>query len=643
MTCILEPFEVRERDLGERVGAMERRDTSLKTSYIGEFVSLVALILCLPCALSVLAQQQSAKPSGIDTEFKASNWSSGLLGEPLARDPIWVYNDWSAYDELSDNIPLTEALAMKELNEVERLQRSGVHFDYYMMDAFWFAKDGAYRTFRTPNWPDGPERWISSCKKNGLLPGLWFSTNTLVKIDAAPQWKNSLSASGGAMSFYEGGFLPDFMNVLQFWYDRGVRMFEFDFADFSAATPAAAETQTPEEIRRRNVTAFREALMKFRATNPDIALIAFNGFGGNVESTAGPFPFRDPVDLQWLSVFDSLYTGDPRPSDVPEMNFWRTMDIYSDHMVRRYEESFMPLERLDSTSFMIGNTGTIYYRKTNAWKGMFLLMVARGGWVNTIHGNMEFLDDEKARWMAKVQKIYESFKATGRTKTFGGIPGEVQPYGFGSLDRDGSIYTVMNPAQRVEEIELPLLSRAQPALGIGSVIFRDAGFVPILTRNKIKLGPGQLAAVGFGRYAGKEFDLGIQEDVHIPRSISPMNVSFAAVGSNGIETTLTAPAEGDLRIIFQQRGTDGAIMRSWPGGPPNGMSVGKVLKISAEQYGKSLPVEVDYDRVVWSGLSWGAGEVRHGNFTSGQPITIRCTSAEKNPVILQGKVYVVQD
>jgi len=80
----------------------------------------------------------------------------------------------------------------------------------------------------------------------------------------------------------------------------------------------------------------------------------------------------------------------------------------------------MPLERIDSTSFMIGNTGTIYYRKTNAWEGMLLLEVARGGWINTIHGNLEFLDDAKARWFARVQKLYAPLQAVGRTKTFGG-------------------------------------------------------------------------------------------------------------------------------------------------------------------------------------------------------------------------------
>jgi hypothetical protein len=598
-------------------------------------------------SLALSGQPQKRQAGGAEISADSSRgdssvWSPSRLGEPFLRDPVWVYNNWSSYDELSDNIPLTEELAMKELREVLRLRRFGVHFDYYMMDAFWFAPDGGYRGWRTPNWPDGPDRWIAECKKNGILPGLWFGTNELVKINAAPRWKDSLTAKGGTMSFYEGGFLPDFMDVLQYWYDHRIRMFKFDFVDFGAATPAAEKSQTPQEIHSRNEAAFRDALKKFRSKNPDVVLVAFNGFGGDVESTAGPFPFHNPVDLRWLEVFDSLYSGDPRPSDVPEIDFWRSMDIYSDHMVRRYEQSGLPLERIDSTSFMVGNTGTIYYRKTNAWKGMLLLMVARGGWVNTIHGNLEFLDDEKARWFARVQEMYALLQATGRTKTFGGIPGQVQSYGFGSIDADGAIYTVMNPAQSVQDLALPLLSRVQKPLGGGRVIFRDAGFVPVLTGDRIKLGPGQMAAVGFGRYAGPQFDLGAQEDVRIPRSIAPVAASFEDKGANSIEATITPPAKGDLRIIFQQRGTDGGILRSWPGGPPSGMSVGKVLKIFAEQDGKPLPVEINYDKQVWSGLSWGAGEIKHKDFSSGPPITIRCSSVEKEVVKLEGRVYQVE-
>jgi len=588
------------------------------------------------------AGQQNTQSDNTSSQYSAK-WAAEKLGAPLARDPIFVYNDWSAYDELSDNIPLTEQLAMKELDEILRLRRLGVHFDYYMMDAFWFAPDGGYSTWRKPNWPNGPDAWIKKCQDNGIMPGLWFGTNELVKINAIPEWQTSLTANKGEMSFFEGGFLPNFMDAMQYWYDRGIRMFKFDFVDFRAATPETEKTKTPEEIRSRNVDAFREALKKFRQRNPDVVLVAFNGFGGDVESTAGPFPFHSPVDLRWLEVFDSLYSGDPRPSDVPEMNFWRSMDIYSDHMVRRYEQSFLPLERIDSTGFMLGNTGTIYYRKTHAWKSALILMMARGGWVNTVHGNLEFLSDDDARWFAKVQSLYLRLQSMGRTKTFGGIPGNVQPYGFGSLDASGEVYAVVNPAQSVEEIQMPRLSREQNAIKDGRVIFRDAGFRPVLAGDKIKLGPGQMALVGFGKYASPEYDFGIQDDVVIPRSITLVEAVFSPHGKNAIQVTVPAPQHGNLRIIMQQHSSkDGTIMRSWKGGPPTGTNMGKFFVLSATQDRKPLPVEINYDKVIWSGLSWAVGEIGHAALRPGVPVTIECSSAEESPVQLEGQVYHVE-
>jgi hypothetical protein len=601
------------------------------------------VLLVLLFASGAVSQQVRHQPASQHAHTNTVRGLGERIGSPIARDPIFVYNNWSAYDELSDNIPLTEQLAMKELDEILRLRRFGVRFDHYMMDAFWFDPDGGYHTWRKPNWPNGPDAWIRKCRENGIMPGLWFSSNTLVKINAAPEWRNSLSEKKGSMSFSEGGFLPSFMDTLQYWYGQGIRMFKFDFVDFGAATPETAKLQSPEEIRARNADAFREALKKFRLRNPDAVLVAFNGFGGDVESTAGSFPFHSPVDLRWLEVFDSLYSGDPRPSDVPEMNFWRSMDIYTDHMVRRYEQSFLPLERIDSTGFMLGNTGTIYYRKTHAWKGALLLMMARGGWVNTVHGNLEFLSDDDALWFAKVQSLYLRLQSMGRTKTFGGIPGEVQPYGFGSLDADGEVYAVVNPAQSVSEIEMPRLSQEQAGISGGRIIFRDAGFQPALAGGKIKLGPGQLAVVGFGRYANAKYDLGTQNDVVIPRSITPVEAAFLPHGKNTIQATVSAPPSGDLRIVMQQRSAqDGSITRSWKGGPPSGTNMGKVFTLRASQDGKPLTVEINYDQVIWSGLSWAVGETSHNALRPGQPVTIQCTSAEEGPVTLQGKVYRVE-
>jgi len=606
-------------------------------------VQRVVAIACGWVAIAVLAavpvkSAAQAERPGLN---EGPNSSLPGLGEPLARDPIFVYNNWSAYDELSDNVLLTEQLAMKELDEILRLRRLGVRIDYYTIDAFWFDPDGGYRTWRKPSWPNGPDAWIRKCRENGILPGLWFSTNTLVKINAAPEWKGSLTENKGAMSFSEGGFLPDFMDVLQYWYDRGIRIYKFDFVDFGAATPTTAKAQGPSEIRARNEEAFRAALLKFRQKNPDVVLVAFNGFGGDVESTAGAFPFHNAVDLRWLEVFDSMYSGDPRPSDVPEENFWRSVDIYSDHMVRRYEQSFLPLERIDSTGFMLGNTGTIYYRKTHAWKGALILMMARGGWVNTVYGSLEFLSDDDARWFAKAEALYRELLSAGRTKTFGGIPGDVQPYGFGSLDSDGEVYAVVNPAQSVEELQMPRLSREQPAVSGGRVLFRDAGFMPVVNGDRIRLGPGQLAVVGFGKYATAKYDLGLQDDVRIPRSITEISAKFSGEG-NVIRASVTAPAKGVLRIVMQQRSAkDGSVMRSWKGGPPNGTNMGKVFVIRAMQGGMPVPVEINYDKVIWSGLSWAVGEIRQNTLKVGESVEVECSSTEEG-VRLEAKVYAVE-
>ena len=599
-------------------------------------------------AASALVSQQVSAQSARDMPSKSAGPNGALvarppldrLASPVLADPISVYDNWSAYDELSDNVPLTEQLTLNELGNILRLRRDGVRFDYYVMDAFWFDPDGGYRTWRKPNWPRGPDRWIEECLKNKIKPGLWFSTNTLVHLKAAPQWKDSLNKNGSAMSMFEGGFLTDFMNVLQYWHGKGVRMFLFDFADLTAATPATAATLGKAEIVRRNTEALRAALAAFRRKNPDVVLEAFNGFGGVMDSTSYPFPFKDPVDLQWLQVFDAMYSGDPRPSDIPAMNFWRSLDTYSDHQMRRYEQSGVPAERIDTTSFMPGKTGTIYKRAFQEWKGSLLLTLARGGWVNTTYGNLELLGERDARWFARVQSLFLHFQSVGRIKTFGGIPGDFQPYGFGALDGLGSVYTVVNPTEAITTIKLPALSAVQQPLARGKLLFRDAGFVPEITRDSVVLGPEQMAVIGFGKYASGAYDFGTQSDVVIPRAIRDLHAAFHNVGKGSIEASVEVPANADLRLVMQQYSPDGTLHRTSGGGEPDGTSMGHIFLLKAEQNGRELPIRSQYDRKIWSGLSWAEGEISHHDLGPGTvKLTFRTT--EKEPVTLKAFAFAV--
>jgi hypothetical protein len=69
--------------------------------------------------------------------------------------------------------------------------------------------------------------------------------------------------------------------------------------------------------------------------------------------------------------------------------------------------------------------------------------------------------------------------------------------------------------------------------------------------------------------------------------------------------------------------------------------MGKVFVLRAWQAGEPVPVEMNYDKVIWSGLSWAVGEIRRSALKPGVPVVIEGTSAEDNAVVLEGKAFEV--
>jgi len=561
--------------------------------------------------------------------------------------PVFIYNNWSAYDELSDNKPQTEELAMNELAQVIRLKNSGVQVDYYVMDAFWFDKFGGYRTWHKKHWPDGPDEWLIKCKLNDIKPGMWFSTNLIATqsgrfLEVIPEWKDSLGSDPNIMCLFEGGYTKHLADTLQLWHDKGVRLFKFDFAYFEAVTPESKTKFTPDEILEKNKVAFMQMLRQFRKNNPGVLITGYNGFGGDMENTYKPFDKK--IDPRWLDVFDTLYCGDPRFSDVPMMNIWRSQDNYSDHQVFAYQAYGMPIRRIDNCAFMIGKTGTCYYRASQCWKGMLILELARGGWVNVYHGNLELLNDDDARWFAKAQRLYHELQKTDTTITFGSIPGKGKPYGFKSSSPKGIVCTVVNPSQQIADIELPVGHQTG-----SNIIYADGGFRPFVKDNILKIGPEQLVVVGYGEYATYLeniaeifYNLGVDKSIDIPIAIDKFETAFTVTGKNRIEARVNLVKDKHVRIIMQQFYKNGDPCRSWPGAPPDGKNVSEVIQIKVSQEGKDVPTHIEYDKMIWSGLSWGAAEIKSGSFDVKKPLDIKCISNEKDELILKADVYAVE-
>jgi len=365
-------------------------------------------------------------------------------------------------------------------------------------------------------------------------------------------------------------------------------------------------------------------------------ITGYNGFGGDMENTYKPFDKTPPIDPRWLDTFDTLYCGDPRFSDVPMMNIWRSQDNYSDHQVSAFKAYGMPIRRIDNCAFMIGETGTCYYRGRNCWKGMLILELARGGWVNVYHGNLELLSDDDGKWFATAQGIFHELQKQDDTVTFGEIPGKGKPYGFYSSTKKGAVCTVINPSQEMATIELP--SNDSPS---HAILYADGGYQPKTDGKNITLGPEQLAVIGFGDYAQSKYNLGVDDTIQIPKTIDKLATNFTIPQKNTIWSKVDVPSGKDVRIIMQQFYKNGDPCRSWPGAPPNGKKISEMIAMMVTSDAKHLPLHIEYDKVIWSGLSWAVAEIKRGTFDPAKPLNIVCESLEPAELILKADVYAV--
>lgn len=533
----------------------------------------------------------------------------------MIQKPVFIYNNWSTYDLLSDDKPLTDELAFTQLGECIRLRRSGVRLDIYLMDAFWYAPDKGYREWHHDHWPQGCQRWLDACLEEGMTPGIWLATNNLSvpgfkHLEPIPEWESSLNAKGDAACMFEGGFLPHFMETLELLYRQGFRVFKFDFANLKAVPAHKLDEMDERTAIELNSSALREAIIEFKWRHGDAIFLAYNGFGFDAMISNTWQPFRQLVDLRWLECFDSLYAGDPRPADVPCANFWRSKDIYSDHMVFAFKENQVPLRRIDNVGFMIGKTGTCYFRGKEAWKPMLILALARGGLLTSFYGNLELLDEADVGFFAEMQQLFLPGLENSATKLVGGPPGQGVPYAFVAQGFSGTILTCINPSQEYRRLNVH---------GIGSssrILYHDAGYQPELIEDCILLGPEQLALVVMDDPVGILPVCEGNADVRIPAVSEALPIE-----QNDAFSARAVAAEADChRVFVKLTDSGGKPVRCTGGSPPDGTFMDKIIRISAVSDDRPLKVRCEYGKQIWSGLSWACVDIF--GLAAGAPFTI---------------------
>ena len=66
------------------------------------------------------------------------------------------------------------------------------------------------------------------------------------------------------------------------------------------------------------------------------------------------------------------------------------------------------------------------------------------------------------------------------------------------------------------------------------------------------------------------------------------------------------------------------------------------IKIIVRQNEKEIETRKEYDKMIWSGLSWGVVEVEPSSINNSKPLFIQCSTEEKQPLTLKADVYAVK-
>ncbi len=199
----------------------------------------------------------------------------------------------------------------------------------------------------------------------------------------------------------------------------------------------------------------------------------------------------------------------------------------------------------------------------------------------------------------------------------------------------GVVCTVVNPSQQMVTMSLPVIAKTS------AVLYADGGYRPVLRGSELSLGPEQLVVVGFDQYATGAYNFGRDETISIPVSISKIVSSFKETGKNKIAATIDKLPVKAVRIIFQQFDAKGFPYRTWGGAPPDGKKMDAFFRINVTQKGKPVPLRIEYDKMIWSGLSWAAGEISEDDLDFGKPLSIECVSNETQNLTLKADVYAV--
>lgn len=375
------------------------------------------------------------------------------------RENLKIYCDWGLHDDMTDNVELTEEMTLSNIRKLDELmQKSGVHFDYYLMDAYWFEENQPYIRFKARTFPDGIDNIIRRLEEIGMRFGLWFDLNC-IHAHLKGMEKYDTMLQNGSLCFACDEIAEMMYEAIRYHIlNHKVSLIKLDFAYFECKNPAHGHSTDFLESKEKSIANFIRMTRRLKQLAPDLKIICYNGWTteldwiGSVKKKSGY-----AVSPYWSRAVDYVYCGDPRPSEIASPELADSLVYYTDAMIRNFYDALMPFGGIDDHGTMIGDTSTIYKLGKKLFRCGWLMNAMRGSGKLHLYGKTDLLDRSDIEYLRVISDVFDEIGAgIYDTSCILGDPRKGEVYGYSTSEGDAGFVVILNPSARSQRFALCL-------------------------------------------------------------------------------------------------------------------------------------------------------------------------------------------
>ena len=346
----------------------------------------------------------------------------GINGFP--DDPCWALND----EEMLETADL-----------LQKWQKQGVTFDYYVPDVGWQDSTGDITRFWPHCFPDGPQKVIKRVNELGMKWGLWFTgtwadwTSGLNPRTVAsqtvvaggkwphPQFRDNFDMYDGSrqLCLASEPYFSMLRDALLFHIQKNnLKFFKLDASSYfcnrvdHAHLPGKYSTEA-------NFDAVIEIARRTREVSPDLYIMWYWGIRSPFFALHGDSIFETRLRMEAAS------TG-----DFPALFFRDAVTLALDQGAQ-FNDLIPPINK-DSLGVWITDTWWGNAMRKERWREAIVMDLGRGNLLfPQLWGELRLFSDQDIAFLARIQKLAKANeKIFYKRKTILGNPWDNEIYGY---------------------------------------------------------------------------------------------------------------------------------------------------------------------------------------------------------------------